>query len=719
MNNMGFDSAEVNNIPHTPGSVDGVKFDRRIIDLVTIDRNEEAVTQAVKRDNFFVMAGVPTPHDGGKGHNIIRIFRHESPEEVLAWLRENPEAVVKALKISPSPGYVEKVREFQGVLGRWLEAREPAKAPDPRVPLPGMVLHAIAERSAQAGEQSAEQRPDPAAEAKDQVRSFIKIISDQAIRAIGSEGKKGVLQISPMRGEKWGASERFHIEAVDRMADTAWGYAQAEQNVYVEARTLRAEQRKAGRGKVEDTEWVFAFVIDDDGYKDKGATLPEGIEPSLVVASSEKGRHLWIFLDKALRADEATKIGKLIKVVTGGDANTGVITQPYRVAGTPNYPTQRKIDAGRDPNPAPTFIVEHTGRLYTADELREVFKAPEKTAKEEPGSSQAHSTDPINEADVDADVLEIITNGVAEGDDRSVAFFNVVRDLKEDGYGVEQIYELLARHPNGIAKKFHDRGDLAKEVEHCWLKITMTYDDAGGEAGPSDKQLREMRKEAKRQRKAVIEEFNKEYMVAYDGGKAWILHDTYDHNLGRAIYDYMKPSDFALMHANRSVVTRIGDDGKKSKKKISQFWIENPERRQYKAVAFDPSTTVPKPGILNLWRGFDVKPEHGSWELMKGHILENICSNNREHFDYLMGWLATMFQRPADPGHVSVVLKGPQGAGKGILGHALRRMIGQHALHINSSKLLVAGHGAQGDGVAVGHSVGRPGPRAGGAERRP
>ncbi len=40
------------------------------------------------------------------------------------------------------------------------------------------------------------------------------------------------------------------------------------------------------------------------------------------------------------------------------------------------------------------------------------------------------------------------------------------------------------------------------------------------------------------------------------------------------------------------------------------------------------------------------------------HVLNVICSGEREHYDYLIRWMANAVQNPAEPGHVAVVLRG-------------------------------------------------------------
>ena len=48
-----------------------------------------------------------------------------------------------------------------------------------------------------------------------------------------------------------------------------------------------------------------------------------------------------------------------------------------------------------------------------------------------------------------------------------------------------------------------------------------------------------------------------------------------------------------------------------------------------------------------------------------------------------------MVQFPARQGEVAIVMKGVEGTGKGTLGNALRRIMGQHALKISNAKHLV------------------------------
>jgi hypothetical protein len=81
-------------------------------------------------------------------------------------------------------------------------------------------------------------------------------------------------------------------------------------------------------------------------------------------------------------------------------------------------------------------------------------------------------------------------------------------------------------------------------------------------------------------------------------------------------------------------------------------------------------------------------PAHGDWSLMRKHILTVICAGRADLCDYWINWLARMVQFPERPAETSLVMRGPKGAGKSILGYWLRRLCGQHGITIFSAEHL-------------------------------
>ena len=61
-----------------------------------------------------------------------------------------------------------------------------------------------------------------------------------------------------------------------------------------------------------------------------------------------------------------------------------------------------------------------------------------------------------------------------------------------------------------------------------------------------------------------------------------------------------------------------------------------------------------------------MQPKAASWETIRSHWLDTVCGGDQALFDYLEGWAATKVQNPASPPEVSLVMRGEEGAGKGV-----------------------------------------------------
>jgi len=141
----------------------------------------------------------------------------------------------------------------------------------------------------------------------------------------------------------------------------------------------------------------------------------------------------------------------------------------------------------------------------------------------------------------------------------------------------------------------------------------------------------------------------------------------------------MKAENFHKMFAN--VRIKVEDDFVE----VSRLWFKWQGRRQYldRGIVFEPGgPSDVAEDMLNLWRGFGIEPKQGDWTLMRNHIFSVVCSQQKELFGYLIGWLACTVQRPNEPIGVAVAFRGAPGAGKGIVARTLGKMFGKHFAHI-------------------------------------
>jgi hypothetical protein len=141
----------------------------------------------------------------------------------------------------------------------------------------------------------------------------------------------------------------------------------------------------------------------------------------------------------------------------------------------------------------------------------------------------------------------------------------------------------------------------------------------------------------------------------------------------------MKVEDFHKMLANIVVIRNDEEIA------VSRLWFKWKDRRQYMGagVVFQPGGPPEiKDDMLNLWRGFGIKPMPGSWSLLRDHIFKEVCSRRQEYFEYLIQWMAYAVQHPDRPMGVAVAFLGAQGAGKGIVARTFGKFFGKHFAHI-------------------------------------
>jgi hypothetical protein len=196
-------------------------------------------------------------------------------------------------------------------------------------------------------------------------------------------------------------------------------------------------------------------------------------------------------------------------------------------------------------------------------------------------------------------------------------------------------------------------------------------------AGVDDAQLRE----PPESKGTVVDEMNEKHAVVMEGGKFRIFTEQWDPVLKRAFHQRSSKEDFENLYCNQLV--ELGD------KLVtrSHLWLRSSQRRQYVGVLFDPERD--HEGWLNLWKGWSVEPIKGDWSLLKQLLLEVLVDGERDHYEYVMDWMAYMIQHPGRAAEVALCFRGEKGTGKGTLGRALSDLAGANGLNISSPEHLV------------------------------
>ncbi|MBR0797964.1 DUF927 domain-containing protein [Bradyrhizobium jicamae] len=215
------------------------------------------------------------------------------------------------------------------------------------------------------------------------VIQFVTSLHQQAQQALSGIERPGFLQMMRLHPlDKRPVFTRFRIGDVDAMAQQAIADARAGHNVYIEGRTISEKTPRNVRGGIEHTAFVFALVVDSDADKGKAANRDLGGSASLVVETSPGNRHYWFFLKEGVHAADAKPIGEAVRQALGSDYDTGTVTQPYRVAGTPNYPNEAKRKRGRTTVERTSIVAVHPERRCTLEDLRSLFPSPRRSRRE-------------------------------------------------------------------------------------------------------------------------------------------------------------------------------------------------------------------------------------------------------------------------------------------------------------------------------------------------
>jgi hypothetical protein len=264
------------------------------------------------------------------------------------------------------------------------------------------------------------------------------------------------------------------------------------------------------------------------------------------------------------------------------------------------------------------------------------------------------------------------------------------------------------RIPELIRELFPD----GKESNGNWITRCPYHDDANpsfavklddgvficyapcGVRGPFVELYAKMKNVSKEEARRIIsppppfvQELNQKHAVVMLGGKCVILNEGRDPIHNWKTISFSSRDDLKLRYENETVLL-----GQKPIC-IAKAWFSHPDRREYREIVFAQGQTV-SPEYYNLWQGFAVTPRPGNCDLMLDHIRTIICGNNEELIRYVLTWLAQAVQEPWKRPGTSLVLRGKQGTGKGILCTQFGAFFGPHFKHVTHSRHLVGNFNA-------------------------
>lgn len=186
--------------------------------------------------------------------------------------------------------------------------------------------------------------------------------------------------------------------------------------------------------------------------------------------------------------------------------------------------------------------------------------------------------------------------------------------------------------------------------------------------------------------KDPIRAMNKRHAIVCVGGKTVVMTEGPDG------ISFGTEGDLRLRYKNRPwtnkrkvEIAEIAGGPHPAKMTIADAWLASPKRRDYpNGVVFRPDSETPT-GTYNLWQGWKAEPDStASCDRFLKHLLEVICNGDAAQYDWLVGWLAHMVQRPGEKPRSAIVLRGEKGAGKDMVGEYVSKLM-QASAYFNTS----------------------------------
>lgn len=253
---------------------------------------------------------------------------------------------------------------------------------------------------------------------------------------------------------------------------------------------------------------------------------------------------------------------------------------------------------------------------------------------------------------------------------------DLIATLQSDAVSVNAkklIYRLISTNQQEIASTATDSdlGEIADAFKKALANVTGS--GVGTEKAAIKKKL-QAAKEPESTEDELELGLNSRYGVAMLSGKTVVLCEEWLPSINSFETVISKPVEHEQFFRNKQIKV----PNQNVYKSAFSVWMDSPSRNTYDSVYFEPNRDlIRKPGqtriiqqggVYNLWSGYVAdlsKAKHPT--LILEHLKDVWCSGIEEEWNYLQGWLGTLFQKPASLNGTSLVLQSTPGAGKNII----------------------------------------------------
>ncbi|MDE9445757.1 DUF5906 domain-containing protein [Xenorhabdus bovienii] len=177
---------------------------------------------------------------------------------------------------------------------------------------------------------------------------------------------------------------------------------------------------------------------------------------------------------------------------------------------------------------------------------------------------------------------------------------------------------------------------------------------------------------------ALLEDMNKTYTHITIGGKHRVVSlKPCQVNGVTHVFEELTQFKNYFLHEGRIA----------KKLSLGDAWLKW-KGKNYKpnGVGFYPEPKRCPDSVYNLFMGLAVEPMEGDCSVYLNHIKQVICAGDERAYQYVLSWLAHLFQRPDEKPSVAIAMKSVPGTGKGTLVRPLLEILGQYGVQVNGAE---------------------------------
>jgi hypothetical protein len=305
------------------------------------------------------------------------------------------------------------------------------------------------------------------------IRSHIEMLHSLAKAA----GVDGVLTLTRIDDKGNVHTERFAIGDVENHVSAAIGWStHPGLNLYIPWAIFRKDMPHWSKGGEEHVVAALAFVGDLDADTGKAGTGLDGLPlASPYVIETSAGNYQPVFpLARPLFQEQAKPIAVALGDAVGADSRTKDTSSLFRIAGTLNWPSKKKLERGRSAVPQlVTIKTAWTGDLVEPEAIQEAVKdfvKPQRASVPANSGSTVSLTETFD--DLPAGLQKQIASPAFEGEDQSRTAASVFSQLWRRGWSRDAIQALIEQYPHGVGKRYaNGKKDLSKDIARSCEKF--------------------------------------------------------------------------------------------------------------------------------------------------------------------------------------------------------------------------------------------------------